>query len=351
MKVIKNYIALVLSLGLFLTSCNQDDLTGLSTFVATVPTINTPALVMATEGDIVTLEIQLSEAQVVDVDYDFSVDASSTATEGEDFVINTESPVRVPAHNTSFTIEVEILSDFPPEGTETVVLNLARDTVPNRPLGTAQATINIDDLPGTDLEIILGWDAAYDVTVAVTGTAEYGGPFDLATGADIVDGSQTLTGCQFADFDFIIVNDEFDTFYGTLSAQTSACPEVMAFPGEGVITNGTETSDTFFIFSDLYLNWGSSEFSSAPFLLNVNAQFTKQNTLIGTWTQSDDNAYPSNTPGGLGSQDTWQPILLVGRLDGVWTIWEGADVVFTARQQQAMQELQYGPRIAKWYEE
>lgn len=348
----KSVIAIILSLFVAY-SCNPDDFTGLSSLVASDPGIVTPAAVFATEGSSATLKVMVTAPQIVDMDIDFEVDAAaSTAVEGLDFTVDTESPIRVAAHRGFFEIEFTIIDDFPADDGETIVVNLGPSASENFAGSTETGTINIADGPmGNDIEMRLGWDGTYDVEVAVSGTAEYGGPFDLITGEDIVDGAQQLAGCAFADFDFYVVDDEFASFY--TSAASSDCPEVMAFPAEGIITNGTATTDTFFIFSDLYLNWGSSEFANAAFPLVVDAVFHKKNTLTGTWTQDALFAYPSDLEGGLGTQANWVPMIMVIRDEGTWTIFEGANEIFNARFEE-MGELQQAtlgsPLLPKSYE-
>lgn len=350
----KNLFLGVALLFIVLHSCDSDDFTGYSSLIATNPVISAPLSVIAEEGVTFRLNIALSEPQIADMFVDFRIDeVLSTATLDDDYSLITSSPIRIPAHSTFFTIEFETFLDFAPEGMESIAFIINEERQANGPVNSETLTAYIDDTNngGCDLEVLLGWDALYDVVVEVTGTAAYGGPFDLITGADIVDGAQQLNGCAFADFDFLTVDDEFVFFYGSFSPQTANCPEVVVYPAEGIITNGTATTDTFFIFSELYLNWGDSEFTSDPEPLPVIAQFTKQNTVIETWTQDDANAYQTNTPGDFGSFANIQPILEIRKNGCTWTILEGTSIVFTARQREALREINNGTRQLKWYEQ
>lgn len=355
MTEMNNKFLMLFVLAGMLFSCD-DDITDKSFITNVTPfNITGPTTVITDESaEVVTITFELDENQILDTEVRVIFDAdNSTATMDEDIHFS-EELVFIPAFQRSGSFEVEILNDFTPEDVETarfLILPVGPETGFLWSIEDAfPIDLKITNVEGCDLEVILGWDAIYDVVVEVTGTAAYGGPFDLITDEDIVDGPQQLNGCAFADFDFLTVDNEFAFFYGGFSPQTANCPESIVYPADGVITNGTADADTFFIFSNLYINWGDSEFTSDPEPLPVIAQFTKQGVLADTWTQSPAFAYQTNTPGDFGSFANIRPILEIRKDGCTWSIFEDATQVFTARQREALREINNGTRELKWYE-
>jgi len=335
-----------------LFSCDEDVVD--KSFITNVTPFNVtgPSLVMADEtSEVVTITFTLDENQILDTEVRVVLDRDgSTAVEGEDFAF-TDEVISIPAFGRSGSFDVEIFRDYDVEGSETarfVVMPVGpEDEVLWSIENDFAIELVISNEEGGDLRIAYDWGAVYDVVVEVTGTAAYGGPFDLITGADIVDGPQSLGGCSFADIDMLVINDEFTTIYGA-SARTSACPETVFLPEEGDITNGaTPTTDSFYVLPEMYLNWGDSEFSSTPEAFLLTAYIAKRGTAVGVHVQDETIAFPTDFPGDFGSFAGLGAMHYIVRDNGVWTVYEDftGTVVFNARAMNALEEIRNGTRV------
>ncbi|MPQ49122.1 hypothetical protein GCQ56_19150, partial [Marinifilum sp. N1E240] len=176
------------------------------------------------ESGVVNMKIVMLPASGRDVSIPFTVNASSTATEGVDYTISS-SPIVIPAGSENVNIVVNVVSDAFDEDNETLVVDMGAVDYAIPQLNTSQTLTLIDDdatptiafnatssngseaLASADLQVDLSAASGLTVTVdyMVTGTA---------TGADytLADGTLTLTAGDVNDNITIgsIVNDLLD---------------------------------------------------------------------------------------------------------------------------------------------
>ena len=183
------------------------------------------------------VEFVLNEDQIMDLTMPISVDPSSTATEGVDFILPSHE-VSVLALSGGGSFDVEILDDFEAEGNETIVLNIGSSTRFGLPEGGGQTTVTIEDnrllltfdWTGESEYMYLDTVMVYDTVVNVidtiiNDTMRTITTTDITSRVEIQTISDVLQKCGPVDMDIYT----FDMNGGDLGhyAATGNCPEFM----------------------------------------------------------------------------------------------------------------------------
>lgn len=164
------YLAYVLGLAVIVVACDDDDFTGDSTLTASSPTISIgSASSSANEGEKITIDVSISEAQIVDIPVYVSV-TDGDASLGDDFTIdNTNSRALISAGRTSTSIVISLVADGVAESDETFTIQIGDDRTTGGSLSSATATVTIVDVtevvaPSETITLGLEWDTeVYDV--------------------------------------------------------------------------------------------------------------------------------------------------------------------------------------------
>lgn len=158
----KNMFKYILSLGVLLlvfSSCEKDDFTGHSKLTPTNPTmtikgVDANGYNLVEQNKTYTFEVELSEAQVVDVNINV-VFAGGDATPGADFTF--VEHVIIPAYQTTGELTVSVLADDLVEDTETFTLSLGDAKTANATLTPVTATFTLMNYTEGDLAIDFSW--------------------------------------------------------------------------------------------------------------------------------------------------------------------------------------------------
>ncbi|MGB6269224.1 MAG: hypothetical protein WBF67_09465, partial [Olleya sp.] len=171
-------LALLLVAFTVTTSCDEDDLTGRSTQVATAPSLSV-ALDFANTETLIEEEVTygftvtLSEPQIVDTRV-YLTQTGGTATEGDDFSI--PGSVTIPKGATSVSDVISIHEDDLIEDTETAIIKIGTGNEANvTAINDQTVTFNIINLVEGDLAVGLSWST----NVFQTDGSEFD-PTDLA---------------------------------------------------------------------------------------------------------------------------------------------------------------------------
>ena len=200
----------VISLLLALTGCNEEIQLSEITTVAPFIISDAPSLIVTSDEEDITIPISffMSDDQIITTTISVSVDANSTATEGEDFTISTDQ-IEIEGFQNRGNFDITILGDIIPEGTESIFIRLAGEIVNGQPWAAANEAVieaqivNFEDL--SNVFILCDWDGSGTVP-------SLGATFPL---------------CGNVDLDPIYFKDAGATF-GDYSDNPSACPETFS---------------------------------------------------------------------------------------------------------------------------
>ncbi|SNR64473.1 hypothetical protein [Lutibacter flavus] len=168
--ITKNYKSIfsyfsVLAISFFIVSCDQEENTGLSTFIPTAPTLSVTTSVssksLIEDNSEYTFTASLSEAQLVDVKL-FISQVDGNASFGSDYDVS--GSIVIPAGATSGKGKIKILSDDVIEETETVKIQIGDNKTSNASITPVFMEFSIMNYTEGDLAIDLSWELASATT-------------------------------------------------------------------------------------------------------------------------------------------------------------------------------------------
>jgi hypothetical protein len=324
----KSISRILLSFGILLfavTSCNEDDFTGQSTMVPTTPfpgisVSSLPMGVVMEERD-TTMEftLTLASVQTVDVSVKIGVDASSTATDGDDFTLSSRNVV-IPAFTTTGSFSLTLFGDGLPEPTEEVVINVGDNTTANAVFAPQQITISLLNSKLETMDILIDWE----------------GEFEFA--------GMIFPICPNVDIDPLALADA-GTF--SLSDDWGACPEQFSNVGDGLPTNSQLAGsnivwnpDTYLFLSDLYSN-GLFGYGLGSVEYPITATISRTGvTLPFDYLQRADQTMNGDDPGYAedGNGTTTMIFVLVIEAGNVYKFYDPVndDLILTSRMANAL---------------
>jgi hypothetical protein len=298
MKSISRFLLFLAVVTFAFTGCDTDDFTGQSTMVPTTPfpgiTVSElPMNVIFQERD-TTLEFTFTMAsiQTVDVSIKISVDPSSTATEGEDFQLNSRNVV-IPAFTTTGSFSVDFFVDGIPEpDAETVVINVGDNTTANAVFAPQQMSVTLTNFSLPTMDILVDWEGEFEFAGLV---------FPI---------------CPNVDIDPVAIADDAGTY--SYSNDWGACPEIFTGVGDGQPTSspigGSDIvwgEDAYLFFGDLYSNGlfgyglGTVEYPMTTTIARVGV------TLPYEYLQREDQVMNGDDPGYAQDGNGTQSLLFV----------------------------------------
>lgn len=221
-KSIFSYIA-ALTIGFFIVSCDQEDVTGLSTLVPASPTLSVSTEVSSAslieDNSVYTFTATLSTPQLVDVKL-FVSQIGGDATAGSDYTV--DGSLTISAGATSASGEIKILSDDLIEATETVQIQIGDNATSNAAMTPATMDFTILNYADGDLVVDMGW--AMSTTTDDAGNAISATDFadlrllistspnnsDLIGGADGGSFETYVLTADTPDGDYYVVADFYD---------------------------------------------------------------------------------------------------------------------------------------------
>ena len=272
------FSGVIMALALLTTSCElgeQEDYTGFATLKATSPDINITGdfdPVNGIEKDATyNFTLTLTEPQISDIKVNV-YQSGGTATEGEDFVINTPHII-IPANSTTVTGSFSTIRDTDYEDTETLALTVGDDKLANTVYTPQTFNFTIENYESEDLEISFNWCV------------------------DLIFDGDTYSSGDYVDLDFFVspaadfdINDPWATFTGDWQGGTGDCPEKITmtpadFPdGEYIIWHEIWSNQYHFLWDE----------KSIP----VTTTFVRAGVFTETIVQDDSQAMLSTDLGG-----------------------------------------------------
>lgn len=279
MKNLKLIFSAIVLLSTIFVGCKKDKYQDYSTLVHKNAQVgDLPTLISTLDKDtVIQIPFTLTEKPIVDM-YITVAAISGTATEGEDYEINTPT-VFIPAFQQNGLIEVHILADDVLEGPESFVVQVG-DSLDANVHVIKNITFNLDDFVASEFDLTFDWNRI----VTLIGIGNY------PTGPNM-------------DFDFYLLDDAFmDT--GNYGAATGASPEHLT------LDLATYTG-TYYVFSNLFENGFTENGIYQDDTVPVKTTIHRQGSLAGfTYVQPNDEAYTLSSTDYLNDgDDSFNPIL------------------------------------------
>lgn len=307
MKNIYLKITLVLSLFVFMTSCDDDEFTGDSTLNASSPSL---AVSLSFENNVTLVEtdasysftVTLSEPQIVNVSVNLS-QIGGDATQGEDF--DFPHNIVIPKGQLSASGDIVIMKDDIIEDTETAIIQIATGSEANvSSISSKTITFNIQNLEEGDLIVGLSWDSTNLVTDNSGNEID---AYDLADlrllltdspyttildGADGAGAETYVLSADSPDGEYFIVAD----FYAAMDIPadldlTISFDQVGVINGEGfnyvaALNTSESCSAAHFVMAKITKTGNSYEYTSVgtPAALDLN-------NFVGTWEGTTSYGY------------------------------------------------------------
>lgn len=279
MKNIKVVFTALIFLSTILVGCKKDKFQDYSTLVHKNAQVgDLPTLISTLDKDtVIQIPFTLTEKPIADM-YITVAAVSGTATEGDDYEINTPT-IFIPAFQQNGVIEVHILADDVLEGPESFVVQVG-DSLDANVHVIKNITFNLDDYVASEFDLTFDWNRVVNVP----------GFGNLQTGTKM-------------DFDFYLFDDAFmDT--GNYDAASGASPEHLTL-------DLASYTGTYYIFSNLFENGfteiGVFQNDTVP----VKTTIHRQGSLAGfTYVQPNTEAYTVSSTDYLNDRDdSLNPIL------------------------------------------
>jgi len=270
--------SVILALALITTSCDlgdQEDLTGLATSKATSPDITIDGNWEDANGvekdQTIDFTLNLSEPQIADIHVPVFA-SGGTATEGEDYVINTHTVV-IPAYSTSGSGSISIIADTEPEDQETFSITIGDNTVANTVFTPKTYDFVLDNYVSESIEITFDFDVDLTFAGDQYSSCTYGVDLDVFVS-------------DAAGFN---INDPWATFNGTNYAATGDCPEVL------VMDKADWGDGEYILWHELWdnVNAGLWDDQSVP----ITSTFVRAGSFTSTLVQDASQAMMSNDLG------------------------------------------------------
>jgi hypothetical protein len=271
--------SVIIALAIVTTSCNlgdQEDFTDASTLKATSPDIiidgNWEEGSGIEQDKTINFTLKLTEPQIVDIHVPvFS--SGGTATEGEDYLINTPTVI-IPAYSLSASGSISIIADAEPEDQETFSITVGDNTVANTLFQPKTYDFVLDNYVSESIEITFDW-----------GT-------ELIYADD-----DPYSSCDFIDLDIFVsdaagfdIDDPWATFNGTGYAATGDCPEVL------VMDKADWGDGEYIIWHELYAN--QYYFLWDEKTVPIKTTVVRAGSFSSTFIQDDSQTILSTDPGG-----------------------------------------------------
>lgn len=232
---IKNMMFVALAVSMVACQPEEPEASTITSIPFSLESISVEDISVSERSRIIPISFTLDEGQIVETTVDIAVASTTTATEGEDFVLSTHS-VTVPAYVREGMFTVEILEDLEADGDESVDLVLTGA----KPFGIRneqEVSITIVDSIYTTLIMDFAWDGEFDFM---------GSTFGI---------------CGNVDLDFLVL-DEAGDLVSLFGAATGACPEQLVF--DESVADGSYT-----IIQNFYENGLDSLFLNVPYPVTV----------------------------------------------------------------------------------
>lgn len=304
-KTFSRLLGLVAFAGFFASCDEEQTIVAQPNLNKPTMTIDTPATINATEGDVIPFTLTLSKpvGQAFDFFVVYQIQGSS-ADEGDSSINadlgNTTFQKRfvVPPFVTTFSGEIQISADLNPEESEVLVLSIG-DTRTTAVIFTPVITkINITNIGG-DMTLIVDWDKEFNLF-----------------GADY-----TLCNLGY-DVDVLVFDAAGDLFGG--GAQTGDCPEELA------ISVADYPNGTYDIAAYLYDEADVSTAGISP-ALDFPVTITYQRP--GSWTLDQEQTFVQTA--GFTSDDPDDTLIYLLTLEvnnGVFTLKNDATTIAQGKQ-------------------
>jgi len=251
-------ISLLIILGFFLYSCEEDDKPPVSeiTSFQDYSFIGLPEKLEVAETDSThTIAFTFDDNQITDLHLEVHVVDGGSAVENSDFILDTHT-IDLIALEKEGEFSFTISKDYLLEGNESFFIEIVSSELHGLPLGQTVEIVIVDEIHNDELLLICDWSGTVNVDSV---------DYDL---------------CESVDLDVYLYNSNDENVYGYAGA-TAACPERMVLSG---LDDGTYSLVANLWASALPLD--STEVVSYPITVN----FVQGDILDENATQSSESA-------------------------------------------------------------
>ena len=270
--------SVIIALAIITTSCSlgdQEDLTGVATIKATSPDIIIDGNWEEGSGieadKTINFTLKLSEPQIADIHVPVFA-SGGTATEGEDYLINTPTVI-IPAYSTSASGSISIIADADPEDQETFSITVGDHTVANTVFTPKTYDFVLDNYVSESIEITFDFNVDLIYDGDAYSSCDYGVDLDVYVS-------------DAAGFD---INDPWATFNSTGYAATGDCPEVL------VMDKADWGDGEYILWHELWANTNAGLWEDK--LVPITSTFVRAGSFTSTIVQDNSQAMNSNDLG------------------------------------------------------
>ena len=270
--------SVIIALAIVTTSCNlgdQEDFTDASTLKTTSPDIlidgNWEEGSGIEQDKTINFTLILTEPQIVDIHVPVFA-SGGTATEGEDYLINTPTVI-IPAYSLSASGSISIIADAEPEDQETFSITVGDNTVANTLFQPKTYDFVLDNYVSESIEITFDFAVDLIYNGDAYNSCDYGVDLDVFVS-------------DAAGFD---INDPWATFNGTGYAATGDCPEVL------VMDKADWGDGEYILWHELWDNVNAGLWEDQP--VPITSTFVRAGSFTSTIVQDNSQAINSNDLG------------------------------------------------------